>query len=86
MDEPQDTAVSTVLLGYSTLSKTQRDVFMEQLNEFMFMSPQQQKRTAEGWLHFCQDSNQSSARMVAESAAKYALARDQARKKKNNPR
>ncbi|GLQ98869.1 hypothetical protein [Dyella mobilis] len=83
MDEPQDTAVSTVLLGYSTLSKTQRDVFMDQLNDFMFQSPQQQKRTAEGWLRSCEGSTYPSARAVAESAAKYAVERAKGPKKKS---
>jgi hypothetical protein len=72
MDESYDAAVSAVLLGYSTLSKTQRAVFMDRLNQFMFVSPQQQRRIANDWLRSCQASVDPAARVVAESAAVYA--------------
>jgi hypothetical protein len=73
MDESRDDAVSAVLLGYSALSKAQRDAFMQGLNEFTFVSPQQQKRIAERLLRSCMDSANTAVRAVAESAAVYVL-------------
>ena len=69
MDESCDAAISSVLLWYSMLSKAQRAVFMERLNQFMFVSPQQQRRIASDWMRSCQDSTDPAARRVAESAA-----------------
>jgi hypothetical protein len=71
MDESYDAAVSAVLLGYSTLSKNQRSAFMDRLNQFMFVSPQQQRRIADDWLRFCQSAADPSVRRIAESAANY---------------
>jgi hypothetical protein len=73
MDESYDDAISAVLLGYSTLSKAQRARFMDRLNQFMFVSPQQQRRIADDWLRSCQDSADPTARSVAESAAVYVI-------------
>lgn len=69
MDESCDDAVSALLLGYSALSKAQRAVFMDRLNQFMFVSPQQQRRIASGWLDACQASTDPVVRVIAESAA-----------------
>jgi hypothetical protein len=82
MDESCDAAVSAVLLGVSALSKAQRDVFMERLNEFMYVSAQQQQRLAESWLHACQESSLPAARAVAESAAVYFAERKKPRKRR----
>ncbi|QAU22712.1 hypothetical protein EO087_00890 [Dyella sp. M7H15-1] len=73
MDESYDAAVSAVLLGYSALSKTQRAVFMDLLNQFTFVSPQQQRRIANDWLRSCQTSANPAVRMIAESAAVYVI-------------
>jgi hypothetical protein len=83
MDESYDTAVSAVLLGYSTLSKTQRAAFMDSLNQFMFVSPQQQRRIADHWLRSCQDSADPSIRQIAESAGIYKVEAKQGRKFRN---
>jgi hypothetical protein len=80
MDESYDDAVSAVLLGYSTLSKTQRTVFMDRLNEFLFVSPQQQKHIASGLLRSCQESTDPTARLIAESAAVYIVESKKLRK------
>lgn len=73
MDKSRDDAVSAVLLGFSALSKAQRGAFMRGLNEFMFVSAQQQKRIAEHLLCLCMDSANTTVRAVAESAATYVL-------------
>jgi hypothetical protein len=82
MDESCDDAVSALLLGYSALSKAQRAVFMDRLNQFMFVSPQQQRRIAGGWLDACQVSTHPAARVIAESAAVYAAESKKPRKAK----
>jgi predicted amidohydrolase YtcJ len=81
MDESNDAAVSAVLLGYSMLSKTQRSAFMDRLNHFMFVSSQQQRRLVGEWLTYCMESEDSSARRVAESPTAYILGNKKARKK-----
>lgn len=73
MDESLDDAVFAVLLGYSALSKAQRDAFMDGLNQFMFVSAQQQRKIAECWLRSCVDSANPLARFVAETAASYVV-------------
>ncbi|GGA03930.1 hypothetical protein [Dyella caseinilytica] len=80
MDESHAAAVSAVLLGYSTLSETQRSVFMDQLNQFMFVSPQQQRRIADAWLRLCQSSADPSVQRIAESAATYLAGNKKGRK------
>jgi predicted amidohydrolase YtcJ len=81
MDESYDAAISAVLLGYSALSKAQRAAFMDHLNHFLFVSPQQQRRLASEWLVLCRESKIPSVRMVAESAATYVARNKIARKK-----
>lgn len=85
MDESRDDAVSAVLLGYSALTKAQRDAFMDGLNEFMFVSAQQQKRIAQGWLRLCLESGNPSTRAVAESAATYVVENAKPARSKKNP-
>jgi len=80
MDESYDAAVSAVLLGYSALSKTQRSAFMDRLNQFMFVSPQQQRRITDDWLRLCQSSANPSVRQIAESAATYLVDNKKGRK------
>jgi hypothetical protein len=82
MDESCDATVSAVLLGYSALSKTQREVFMDHLNQFMYVSPQQQRRITGDWLRLCQNSADPSVRQVAESAAGYIAQTRKGRKAK----
>ncbi|GAB2579184.1 hypothetical protein ISP15_00415 [Dyella jejuensis] len=71
MDESYDAAVSAALLSYSVLSKTQRAVFMDRLNHFLFVSPQQQRRLAKDWFDSCKDSTTPLVQMIAESSAAY---------------
>jgi hypothetical protein len=73
MDKSYDAAVSALLLGYSTLSKTQRDAFMERLNQFTYVSPQKQRRIASDWLRSCEESANPAVRMIAETAATYVV-------------
>jgi hypothetical protein len=80
MDESYDTAVSAVLLGCSALSKMQRAAFMDSLNQFMFVSAQQQRRIADHWLRSCQNSEDPSVRQIAESAAIYMVEAKKGRK------
>jgi hypothetical protein len=80
MDYPYDDAVSAVLLGYSALSKTQRDVFVKCFNEFQFVSPQRQRRIAGYLLTLCRNSSDPSVQQIAESAATYIVEMGQGRK------
>jgi hypothetical protein len=80
MDESYNAAVFAVLLGYSTLSKTQRNAFMIRLNDFTHVSPQVQRRIAEEWMRCCQRASNPAARMIAETAAVYITESKKGRK------
>ena len=71
---------SAALLGYAMLSNAQRKVFMDRLNQFTFLSPQQQRRIAEDLLRSCKESANQTARMIAETAAVYGAGNKKIRK------
>jgi len=73
--ESNDSDIAAVLLGFIGLDKTQRDEFMGQLNEFIYVSSRQKRKLVESWLEACRESADPAANMIAESLAEYA-ARD----------
>jgi hypothetical protein len=80
MDESYNATVIAVLLGYSTLSKKQRDVFLGRLNDFTYVSPQEQRRMAEEWMRSCLGASNPATRMIAEAAAVYITENKKTRK------
>lgn len=73
MGESNDSDIAVVLLGFSGLDKTQRDEFMDKLNEFIYVSPQRKRRLVEGWLESCLSSSDPAVNRVAESMAAYVV-------------
>ncbi|GLQ46167.1 hypothetical protein GCM10007862_12180 [Dyella lipolytica] len=80
MDEPSDTEITAVLLGFCTLDKTKRPAFVECLNNFVYASATQQRRLVDEWLKVCRDSTDPTIKRIAESAAVYT-ARPRKRRK-----
>lgn len=73
MDDSYDTEISAVLLGFGMLDKAQRLVFSEHFNNFMYGSPQQQRSLMDSWFSQCRESENKTARMIAESSTDYAV-------------
>ncbi|RUL66760.1 hypothetical protein EKH79_02810 [Dyella dinghuensis] len=84
MDDSYDTEVSTVLLGFGLLDRAQRLAFSEQFNNFMYGSPQRQRSLMEYWSSQCRESENPTARMIAESAADYVVSKKKRRKGKRS--
>lgn len=80
MDDSYDTEVSAVLLGFGMLDKAQRHAFAEQFNTFMYGSPQGQRRLMDAWSIQCRESENPTARMIAETSAVYAAGTKKRRK------
>ena len=80
MDDSYDTEVSAVLLGFGMLDKAQRHAFAEQFNTFMYDSPQGQRRSMDVWSIQCRESENPTARMIAETSAVYAAGTKKRRK------
>ena len=82
MGESDDSDITVVLLSFCALDKSQRDKFVDKLNEFVFVSRQQQNRLAKGWLESCRLSSNPAVNRVAESMAPYVLPARKRRKKR----
>jgi hypothetical protein len=80
LDDSFDTEVSVLLLGFGMLDKAQRYAFAEQFNNFMYDSPQGQRRLMDVWSIQCRESENPTARMIAESSAVYAVGKKKRRK------
>lgn len=80
MDDSYETEVFAVLLGFSMLDKAQRNAFAEQFNNFMYGSPQRQRQYMELWSTQCRESENPTAKMIAESSAVYAAGNKRRRK------
>ena len=69
--ELYDTEVFAALLGFCALDQEQRAAFMLGLNDFLYISPQQQRRQISDWASVCLTSPSPAVRKIAESAAIY---------------
>jgi hypothetical protein len=81
VDDSYDTEVSAALLGFGMLGKAQRLAFSEQFNNFMYGSAQRQRLLMESWSSQCRESENPTARMIAESSADYAVSTKKKRRK-----
>ena len=79
MGESYD-VISAALLGYAMLSNAQRKAYTDRLNQFMFLSPQQQRRIADDLLRSCKQSANQTARLIAETAAVYGAGNKKTKK------
>ena len=80
MDESCDLEISAVLLRFCTLNKTKRLVFVERLNDFVYVSAMQQRRQMDDLLKVCMDSTDPTIKKIAESAAVYTVRQRKPRK------
>jgi hypothetical protein len=80
VDDSYDTEVSAALLGFGMLDTMQRRAFAEQFNKFVYGSPHGQRRMIEVWSTQCRESENPTARMIAETSAVYVASRQKRRK------